>query len=262
MMSPREPDWRWLRAAALAADGRPIPGHYDARTRQAVRFARALHGCADDAARAKLTRRRPALAAAHALYAAEPSWPRWELEAWLLTDEPIEQIAVRMEMHDDVVATYHDLFFDVRGRLQAKDWVAHHVPGGEAHRRPDRCDPGVLLKLYGYHFGAVVLESLLAYFRAPPAPLVDPGSLDADARAGLRGKLRIRAAIVTQLQPVDGPSAGRLLGVLDRVGKKLRQAEEAAATARMLEAGLRGGGADAPALGTPTKSDEKDDAAA
>jgi hypothetical protein len=228
----------------------------------AVGFLRELHRCLADAPWRLLAPRWDDLGEAYALYTEEPSWPRWELEARLLTDQPLDEIAVRLDTSPAVVDAYHATFFDVRGRLRARGWVANHVPGLGEHVPLVEEDVGGLLKLYAYTGGPTVLDALLEYFQAPPDPNVLPELLDADARAALRGKLRIRAAIVPQLQPVDGPSTGRLLGVLDRVGKKLRQAEDAATTARMLTAVLKGGEADAPGRGVPTKSEEKGDAAA
>src|ERR1700722_10120981 len=114
MIMSRDPAWSWLAAVDRANSSGRLPRRLDARMREAVRFGRELHRCKDGAAQRRLAKRRPAFVAAHALYAPEPPGPRWELEARLLTDDPFEQVALDMGMSAEAVATYHDLFFDVR----------------------------------------------------------------------------------------------------------------------------------------------------
>jgi hypothetical protein len=63
------------------------------------------------------------------LWEAAPPTPRWLVEARLLTGAPLEEVAQRCGLPAEVVQTYHQLFFDVRGRLRATDWVMIHVVG-------------------------------------------------------------------------------------------------------------------------------------
>ncbi len=244
----RSPAWRWLRAVDLAdSDRRVVQGSDDKHVRAAVRFVRALELVRSDRVKARLARRFPALHAAHALYAAGPSWPRWELEARLLTDESFDRIGDRLGLSGATVEAYHDVFFDVRGRLDTYDWVAHHVLGRKVRVGLTEDDIDLVLKLYAYQGGVVVLDDLLAYYREPPDPSVRTEVLDADARAALRAKLMIRSSILARGLPADGPSALRWVDVLQRAVDKLLRAEAEASLVRMLDAAL--GRATGPAGG-------------
>src|SRR5580692_4488740 len=72
--------------------------------------------------------RRPAspdLAVRDALSLAREEQPRrrWLVESLLLTNEPLEKIASRCSASVDMVEAYHQLFFDVRPHIAARDWI-------------------------------------------------------------------------------------------------------------------------------------------
>jgi hypothetical protein len=222
----RKVDWRWRRAVELVNHHcRLSRRRDDNRIWEAVSFLRKL--CrSGTTTTSKLVRRHPDLAAAHALYAAGESWPRSELEARLLTDEPFGQIGARAGMSEATVAAYHDLFFDVRQRLHASDWVAVHVLGRDGRIGFTDGDAGRLLKTYAYSGGTFVLESLLEYYRDPPVVPDRPETLEPDAFRTLCHKLLITASILGRITSADDPHALKRLALVRQATEQLRHAAE------------------------------------
>jgi hypothetical protein len=222
----RSPDWRWRRAVRLVDHGRRLSRRRDdGQVCEAVHFLRELRRLGGEST-PDFTRRHPALAAAHALYAAGESWPRSELEARLLTDESFGQIAARSGMSDATVAAYHDLFFDVRHRLHASDWVAVHALGRDGRIGFADGDAGRLLKAYAYSGGTSVLESLLEYYRDPPVVPDRPETLEPDAFRTLCNKLLITASILGRTTSADDPRALKRLMLVRQATEQLRHAAE------------------------------------
>src|SRR5262249_54616531 len=110
----RPPDWRWLRAADLwEKGGQPSSHEADAWVRNALAFHRLLQQDRDLQKRTRLS----ALFQAHQLYCDE-SLRRWEVEARLLTDEPLAQIAAKCGSTPRVINAFEKVFFNVHDRLE------------------------------------------------------------------------------------------------------------------------------------------------
>jgi hypothetical protein len=247
----RPPDWRWRRAEDLVERGRRLSTRRDdSRVREAVHFIRRLRRTNGEAARRRLTRYRSDLAAAYTLFVVEPSRARWELEARLLTDQPFDEIAVRLGMTCDSVAWYHDLYCDVRGRLNARDWVATHLLGRDTHVGMAERDIGRLLKLYAFQGGILALESLLEYFRNPPVVPDRPELLDPESFCLLCEKLTINASILSRAFPIDSPSALKKLALLREATERIHHAGKQFAAADALT-GLPAMATELPALDVP-----------
>jgi hypothetical protein len=196
------PAWRWHRACRLVENGRrPSRIRDDDRVREAVRFCRALRRCQDEHARTRLARKMPALYLAWQMFQ-ETSWQRWELEARFLAREDTPGIARKCDLPPAAIDLYHDLFFAVRGRLHASDWVACRVIGPRASQGLTESDTDVLLKEYGYKGGPFVVDTLVDYFKNPiELPLFVEG-LDTAGLAVLR-RLLIRVALLVRCMPAD-----------------------------------------------------------
>jgi hypothetical protein len=236
----RTPAWRWRLALRLVETGRRTTNRHDARTRELVRFARYLDRDADETTAVRLTHFWSDHNDALLLHMDPSSWIRWELEAWLLTDESFGGIARRMDIGEELVSVYHDCFFDVRERLHARGWVTSRIlrsmlPGCLSERR----DIDLFLKFYAYHGGVRALDALLDYYRRPPDTGAVPGELGPEARAELGSNLRIWAAILGRTLHADTPSGRREIDILRHAVDKLQKAEEEAAIARTLAGSLR-----------------------
>jgi hypothetical protein len=77
----------------------------------------------------------------------ESSLRRSELEARFLAREDTPAIARKCDLPPAAIDLYHDLFFAVRGRLHASDWVACRVIGPRAHQVLTESDTDVLLQI-------------------------------------------------------------------------------------------------------------------
>jgi hypothetical protein len=183
-----------------------------------VGFVRQLTRALKEPNRNAVPRRWPTLHAAHAL-SASVSWTRRELEARLLTDESDNAIGERLGIDPKVVGSYHDLFFDVRGRLRASDWIALHVLRPQKDSNESVGEIGLTLRHYAYHGGPMVLDSLLDYYRNPSnGPVVsEPADLATECRRRL-----VEAALMCRGLSASEPGAVRKLEQICRVVDQLQ----------------------------------------
>jgi hypothetical protein len=101
------------------------------------------------------------VAEAWALYKAN-DMNRWHVEARLVTDQPVEEVAARCSLLSSTVDAYEKLFFDVRSRPAAGDWLAHRVlPPRWAVLGIHPGDTATLLKLAALKGGPLALDQAL-----------------------------------------------------------------------------------------------------
>jgi len=101
-----------------------------------------------------------------ALYRAPPV-ARAEMEARILAREDTPAVARKCGLAEEVVDTYHDLFFDLRPKLDCSSYVVCQILG-DPSRVIEESDRARLLKLLAYFGGPHVLDELLWYYRTPP----------------------------------------------------------------------------------------------
>jgi len=158
----RPPAWRWLRACHLVEDNkRPARGRDDDKVREAVRFCRALRRCKDDRAQDRLACKMPVLYQAWLLNQ-KASLGRSELDARILAGEASQAIARKCLLTEDVVDAYHDVYYCVRNRLHAPDWVMNMAVGRRTHQGLTEADQDVLLKLAATLIATQKVERRLA----------------------------------------------------------------------------------------------------
>lgn len=183
--SPRNPlrrvDWRWARAGAIASGQAPFNSRRDdAWVRRAAKFRRAVDAAQSAYDFARLADAQPEAYYAYRLWkatereTAEAAY-RYGVEARLLARSSDAEIAERTGLHEDDVAAYAALFFDVRGRLDRRDFILNMVIGPAVHRGLNTRDYDLLWKLFGYMRGPHVLDALIATFEGAPesVPLDD-----------------------------------------------------------------------------------------
>ncbi len=103
----------------------------------------------------------PSIEQAHRL-PIDSSEQRNYLEALLLTGESFPRIARRCHLPIAVVEAYTQLFFDVRPRLGARDWIMSHVIRCYAFNNYAGAEEGDLWKLYAAFGGIYVLDTYMA----------------------------------------------------------------------------------------------------
>jgi hypothetical protein len=237
------PARRWLRAGYLLRHRLwPFWSRDDPTTWAAWRFRRGLRRCRGEAALRRLARRYPALAEAHGLYRCAEPLRRAELEARLLAGEDDAAVAARMGLSPAGVATYHNVFFEVRPRLAYPHYVLGVVlGGGRVYYAPDPADHGLLLKLFAYQLGAPFIDKLLDVFNDPP---VVPPSLDGLDEAALRrllGKLRTQLLLLATTTPAEALAPEewlRLEGAMPPIPEPAAGADSRASTLAALRAAL------------------------
>src|SRR5437879_5467367 len=102
----RPPDWRWQRAHHLA-DKPDCPvalANADLGVAQALLLVQDLAQPSAD-----MTPSPSAHRAAYEIYSGSDRLRRWEIEAYLLTREPLERIAARCGVPGDVLAVYGEV---------------------------------------------------------------------------------------------------------------------------------------------------------
>ena len=82
------------------------------------------------------------------------------LEAWLLTDLPLTAVAERCSVGEELVEVFEALFFNVRDRLAAKDWLLLRAVG-IGPQREGTPDASWLWRWTGCMAGPVALEAML-----------------------------------------------------------------------------------------------------
>jgi hypothetical protein len=216
-----EPDRRWRRVNYLLRHRRrPLRGRDDPLTREAWRFRRGL-GRRGAAGRARLARRFPALAEAHAAYAAAEPLRRAELEARLLAGEDDAAVAAKTGLSPAGVAAFHSTFFEVRPHLKAGTYIATVVlrRRGRTGAAPD--EHAAALKALAHELGGWVVDKLLALFRDPPVVPAALGGLDLEALRGLRDRVRTKALLLAETAPAAAAAPATwqwLAGRLDEAG--------------------------------------------
>ena len=156
----RRPEWRWLRAEYLVATGCRRDARIDDDW---VDLARAA---IEGRSRSKKS---GDVHAARGVWAGDVS-ARAELEALLLTDEPIDRIAERFHISTAVVEAYAEVFFAVRPMREATDWLLARAVGYSAIRGFTGPLPGAAWKLAALAGGPVLLDVVMAATTGRPLP--------------------------------------------------------------------------------------------
>ena len=77
-----------------------------------------------------------------------------------------------------MVGAFEALFYEVRVRLRASDWVAANALGPRLYEGFDTDDVEIVWKILAYHGGPYVLNDVIANFRPVGRPAPDPGLAD------------------------------------------------------------------------------------
>jgi hypothetical protein len=219
----RPVDWLWRWATNLIDGGKPLSVADDRAVREAAAFLRAWRGCQDEPDRQRLALDMPALYGAHQLSLAADAFAKWEVEARLLTEESYARIAEKCGLTAEVVAAYHHTFFDVRDRLHAEGYVLHQVIGPKAHAGLTEADIDVILKMYAFAGGPLVVDALVRYYRDPPTVPERPELLPSAELQELRTKLLLKASILAHTLPANAPGLKKM-AVLAEAVKVIRSA--------------------------------------
>lgn len=194
----RPPHWRWVLATDLAEarDGR-FRRCGDAATRSAKRFWLSWVRCRDEGDRRRLAARMPATAQAFSIFSDPRGMSRTVLEARILAAEAPAAIARKCAAPLPLIQIYERVFFDVRDRLDASDYVLTHAIGRGLREGTGSYDAA--LKLLAYLGGVHVLDEIMGARSAasrPAAPREVGAFLTEDARAAVRAQMAVVARML------------------------------------------------------------------
>ena len=136
---------------------------------------------------------------------------RWELEARILLNQSRQEIADVMVLPAKVILAYERLFFDVRERLAAKDYIVGYVLKRQEPLTPQHV--GRIWAFFAYFGGVFVLEDLVAHYRelqltdysyllAEPEPRADLTPLHAAIERALLVELTRDLDLLTSLAKI------------------------------------------------------------
>jgi len=189
----RSPTWRWLQATALFENGKRIRPSDDEWVRRARKFL--ASGGGQPATPDK--RRRPhhdqAITDAFSVFRDGPKASRTRLEAYLLTSTPLDVVATRCLLSLEAVEAFTAVFYDVKDRLTARDWIIAQAIGSTSPQGLREDYPHRLLKLVAFIGGQHVLESTSAVLNGlPPAP---PSGLSFEAATAWQRETELRCKL-------------------------------------------------------------------
>jgi hypothetical protein len=221
----KDPAWRWHRSGYLLDHGRQPLRRDDTATREAWLFRRALGQCRGAEDREWLARDSPALIDAHHSFTSAVPLRRAELEARLLAGETDDVIARKCGMAPAGVTSYHDLYFDVRSKLQASGYIATVVLAGKPYKGIAPDDHEAILKSLGYAMGGEMVDEVLDCLRDPPV-VSSLAGLDLDALRRLRDRLCTKVLILLETTPASAIHPETWIGLQQRFAEVRRAGRE------------------------------------
>ena len=162
------PDWRWQRAVTLAREGRRPTRHDDPLVRQAYQYLKWLGRASP---RRSLPGRLRHIQLAHEIRESV-SLISIALEAGALAGHAPEPLAASFAMPEELPTVLERLFFDVRDRLDDRDYIYAHeiLPDLESSSEEDQ--DAALFKAVAYEFGWWVFEAVLLANMSPYVTLL------------------------------------------------------------------------------------------
>jgi hypothetical protein len=209
----RRPAWRSERAFEMLTH-RPRPLRPRRSDDQYVRayywYMQNSLAAGDDAVeRQHLHREMPHVGQAHWLYSSDVE-QRQILEARLLTSETFDEIAERFVTAAQTIECFEQLFFNVRDRMQATDWLIKAIQGPHEDRARSRdgvmtpAQRGFAYRHFAYFGGPLILDAVVMC-------LSRQQDEDSCLDEATRDVVSSRAALATSLLVVDGQNVMRLL---------------------------------------------------
>lgn len=212
----RAPHWRWLRAAQIDAGGLRTSRRVDGPEgfkwiRRAVNMKRRYEQFINNPAKLyALSKHDAALFWAHNIWVEDKMPTRWAIEAHILADESQDDIAKKVGTDPAIIAAYESVFFDVRERLNNREYVLNVVIKDSVTRGLSERHYDLLWKIFGYQCGSFVLDSIIGRFTSPYKPQreEDVAGFFNDAAIGI---IKQKATIAALSVPVNSHTQTLLL---------------------------------------------------
>ena len=208
----RKPAWRWLRAGYLSSTRRRLDPRIDDDWVAHARLVRRKCGRWPTPEQERCS----AITVAFALWQGGDSLLRSKLEAYLLTSAPFARIAIICCLDPTIVEVYHAVFFDVRSRALATDWLLSQAVGWWSATTPDLAQVWKYLAVLG---GVNILEVAIAVSTATPLPAWLSDTFENPALDEVRLRLNVKLWILalTSNTPKDWKALAALRKRLRRL---------------------------------------------
>jgi hypothetical protein len=159
-------DWRWQRAALAAEGTYPLSRRRDgdAWVARAARFIREQDSCNTELDTAELAERYPVIFWAHDIWFTQGDSGnpvRSEVEARLLADDHVENIARRVATEVEIIEAYERLFFNVHERLADRGYLMHCVLGPAVHLGFQASEYDLIWKLFALLGGPLAVDLMI-----------------------------------------------------------------------------------------------------
>lgn len=187
--------WRWEHAQQLLK--RPCAERCESGDPWVNRALRHLSADTSTpyASRSPLPQFDPSIRQAHEVYDDNVNVKGpWFLEALLMTGEPLPLVAERCGLPIATVEAYGELFFDVRSRLHATDWLLIHAVRSAPFNNFAGADAGCLWRYFAWAGGIDILDAIMAATGDAPWPAwvtQSAGSDDPEVVERLKCKIKL-----------------------------------------------------------------------
>ncbi len=233
----RTPAWRADRVTELLSSDPPRRATRgdDTYVRQFRRFRMLMQG-ATELQKSRVWQMNPALYYAHMLHLHADIDVRRQLQSRLLAGQSDAEVAVHAATVAEAVDWYEKLFFNVRDRLGARDWV-HRCVLCPAYMSGGDYMTGLLL-LYGFYGGPVMVDFMTS-FLTPGSAKPRGGEQARDfAEQHFKDTVCGRSAATSQWVDINRYNAMELFNVHLKLMEIEQRADEAGQTQSTLERGL------------------------
>jgi hypothetical protein len=160
----RPPNWRWdFVVASVKTRHFPAAEYLGCWIVPAYKYAWSLATVSIGETRVAQAQEMSDIAAAHGIYATNGRL-RWELEARILSGEPVDVVSRKTGLPKSVVECYVGVFFDVLDRLDAYDYIDARVIRGAFCHPLSGEDVARIWKLNGFWAGPVMLDAVIDHF--------------------------------------------------------------------------------------------------
>jgi len=216
MNANRPADWKWRRALGAVAGTEPGPSRrWDKDVnagwiKRAIQFIEKNAAATTVAARYDLAHKYPDIYWAHALFISTTNILRYSIEAHVLAGSTNTDIAMRTNYAHTMIDTFCNLFFDVRDRLDCKQWVVHSIIGVSVHNGLAERQFDLLWKLYGLMMGPHMLDALELKFVNPNRP-TSSDSVGTAIEDDVVSTMKLKASLAAKGVSANNSTYGMLL---------------------------------------------------
>ncbi len=209
----RKPEWRFEAASVRAAmKSRPNSWGYDKVTRQMVAFLQAKKGFGAGTP-GRVAGRHPIPHLAHQIYTHQDDTVKILVEARILAGMTDEEIAESVATYPEVIGYYAKLFYDVRDRLGAKDYIFRQIINSTTAPSKHGLQISELSAKYFAYFGGPILLDFIVNGDAGLDKPRETGELGEYLDKFLTGTIRRRANVAATEISINRYNAVELIGM-------------------------------------------------